>query len=140
MADGKVTLVLPGIKEEKPGRDAEVNEYLEVEVRASHRVDAAACGGSQSPKSERSTEAEASDIVEMEFENGVRRWVPVRFLHQEVRPFARKRGGEAESADPSEIEIPTTLAGLGDQHGPLKDFALKAVNVLRPLRLRRKRC
>jgi pimeloyl-ACP methyl ester carboxylesterase len=126
MADS-FKLILPGQKEAENATEA--NPFLTINVRAEHRVDATTRGAAEPPEAERETLAEADDIVEMEFENGVRRWVPVSQLPQEVRPLAQQRGG-APLIEDGTIRIPATLGSPGDARGPLKEFALKAIKVL----------
>jgi pimeloyl-ACP methyl ester carboxylesterase len=130
MGDRKITLVLPGEREEGPEKVVEQNDYLRIEVLAAHRVDVTVRGEAQPPESEREAEAEETDVVEMEFENGIRRWVPISRLPQEVRPFTTARGEGVLEIDPSRIVIPATLGAVGETRGKLKDFALKTIKLL----------
>lgn len=122
----QVTLILPGRKEAQAV--AEPNPFLDIKVIAQHRVDATARGVAQPPEGERATNADASDIVEMEFENGVKRWMPIARLPQEVQPLVQ-RGLALPNDDPSVIRVPATLGAVGETRG-LKEFALKTVKVL----------
>lgn len=129
MAD-QVTLVLPGQKVAEDSR--EPNPFLEIQVRAEHRVDGAARAAVAQaiPEAARTTEAEATDVVELEFENGLKRWLPVAQLPQEIRPLAQQRGGPPLVESETFIRIPATFGAVGATRGPLKEFALKAVKVL----------
>ncbi len=122
----QVTLILPGRKEAQAV--AEPNPFLDIKVIAQHRVDATARGVAQPPEGERATNADASDIVEMEFENGVKRWMPIARLPQEVQPMVQ-RGLALPNDDPSVIRVPATLGAMGETRG-LKEFALKTIKVL----------
>lgn len=122
----QVKLILPGQKEAE--NTTEQNEFLTINVRAEHRVDATT-RAAQAPEAEREVEADETDIVEMEFENGIRRWVPISQLPNEVKPLAQQRGGPP-LVEGDTIRIPATLGSVGDTRGPLKDFALKTIKVL----------
>src|SRR5437764_10139998 len=88
-------LLLPGVNvTAAPMSEPRLAAYLNVEILHTKTVDPTARGG---PGAQELVDAEESDIVELEWENGVREWISVAQLREDYPELARPRGAAEEA-------------------------------------------
>lgn len=123
-------LILPGRAVEPPTRfEPDLSEFLNVEIKRVQIVDAAAAAARGVAGEEQAfADAEETDIVEREWSNGVKQWVSVAQLRQDLGPAAGAARGV--SADLSELRVLDVPPIEGAQRGGF-DWALKGLKILR---------
>ncbi|MCA1626476.1 MAG: hypothetical protein LC742_00710, partial [Acidobacteria bacterium] len=119
-------LILPGRAVEPPARfEPDLSDFLNVEIKRVQIVDAARGATREKPVF---ADAEETDIVEQEWSNGIKQWVSVAQLRQDLVPAGAARGVSTE--DLSELRVPDAPPIAGVQRGGF-DWALKGLKILR---------
>ncbi|CAN5457234.1 hypothetical protein BH18ACI2_BH18ACI2_10110 [soil metagenome] len=119
-------LILPGRAVEPPARfEPDLSDFLNVEIKRVQIVDTAR-GATREEQA--FANAEETDIVEREWSNGIKQWVSVAQLRQDLAPDGAARGVSTE--DLSELHVPDAPPIAGVQRGSF-DWALKGLKILR---------
>lgn len=128
-ASSATRLTLPGrkIATSEVSVEPGLADFLNVEVVAASEAEPAVRGTAQESFTSLDT-AQDDDIVELEYETGLRRWVSVAELREELAEINPDLTKTARG-----VQIPSTLAREAETRGwqELKDFALKTVKILR---------
>lgn len=136
MATNTTKLLLPGRQVENvPPVETDLQDFLDVEVLAAQVVDANA-RGTQAESVVEIPDAAENDVIEIEFDNGLRQWVSVAQLRADLAlgaPATSKRGerGGEFAAAKGELVIPSMFARGDVTRGGLGELVVKGIKLLR---------
>ncbi len=120
-------LILPGREVENAASSETLLNTISVETIRTHVVDTTVRGTDKEQFSALEG-AHDSDVVEIEFENGVKQWISVAQLREDLNQTEPQK-----DSDKREVRVPAALPsrGGGAQRGLIFDLALKGLKVLR---------
>ncbi len=123
MDSGPIKLILPGRIVEPTAADPGVDQYVDVETLREQAVETTVRG--VSGEEQELDGARDTDVVELEWEGGVKQWVSVAQLREDMDATGLRRDG-----GPQQLRVPARLVRPNRTRG-VADWVLKGLKVLR---------